>query len=124
MNGIGFRSLTEALDTKTARGLLVFHMFSALAEIDRSLIRERTRAGLSAARRIGRMGGRPPKLTDDDIEPLRRCSPIQILACRRLRTALTFHPRRFIVTSPQREVRIRQTFELNIDGPRLFKKLS
>jgi DNA invertase Pin-like site-specific DNA recombinase len=66
--GIGFRSLTEALDTTTAQGRLVFHMFGALAEFERSLIRERTQAGLAAARRLGRKGGRPPKLTDDDIE--------------------------------------------------------
>ena len=66
--GIGFRSLTEALDTTTAQGRLVFHMFGALAEFERSLIRERTQAGLAAARRLGRTGGRPPKLTDDDIE--------------------------------------------------------
>ena len=46
-------------------------MFSALAEFERSLIRERTRAGLAAARRIGRTGGRPPKLTDDDLEAAR-----------------------------------------------------
>ena len=57
VRNIGFRSLTEALDTTTAQGLLVFHMFSALAEFERSLIRERTRAGLAAARRIGRTGG-------------------------------------------------------------------
>src|SRR5271166_5589040 len=68
VRGVGFRSLTEAIDTTTAQGVLVFHMFSALAEFERSLIRERTRAGLAAARRAGRTGGRPPKLTDDDIE--------------------------------------------------------
>jgi DNA invertase Pin-like site-specific DNA recombinase len=68
VRGIGFRSLTEALDTTTAQGRLVFHMFGALAEFERSLIRERTQAGLAAARRIGRTGGRPPKLTDEDIE--------------------------------------------------------
>jgi DNA invertase Pin-like site-specific DNA recombinase len=68
LRNIGFRSLTEALDTTTAQGRLVFHMFGALAEFERSLIRERTRAGLAAARRIGRTGGRPPKLTEDDIE--------------------------------------------------------
>ncbi len=65
---IGFRSLTEAIDTTTAQGRLVFHMFSALAEFERSLIRERTQAGLAAAKRRGRTGGRPPKLTADDIE--------------------------------------------------------
>jgi DNA invertase Pin-like site-specific DNA recombinase len=68
LRGIGFRSLTEALDTTTAQGRLVFHMFGALAEFERSLIRERTQAGLAAARRAGRTGGRPPKLSDDDIE--------------------------------------------------------
>jgi DNA invertase Pin-like site-specific DNA recombinase len=71
VGNIGFRSLTEALDTTTAQGLLVFHMFSALAEFERSLIRERTRAGLAAARRIGRTGGRPKKLTEDDLEAAR-----------------------------------------------------
>lgn len=65
---IGFRSLTEALDTTTAQGRLVFHMFGALAEFERSLIRERTRAGLLAAKKGGRTGGRPSKLTYDDIE--------------------------------------------------------
>src|SRR5438270_5840891 len=49
LKGIGFRSLTEALDTTTAQGRLVFHMFGALAEFERSLIRERTQAGLAAA---------------------------------------------------------------------------
>jgi DNA invertase Pin-like site-specific DNA recombinase len=67
VRNIGFRSLIEALDTTTAQGLLFFHMFSALAEFERSLIRERTRAELAAAKRIGRTGGRPPKMTDDDI---------------------------------------------------------
>ena len=53
VRGVGFRSLTEALDTTTAQGRLVFHMFGALAEFERSLIRERTQAGLAAARRLG-----------------------------------------------------------------------
>ena len=65
VRGIGFRSLTEALDTTTAQGRLVVHRFGALAEFERSLIRERTHAGLAAARCVGRLGGRPPKL---DIE--------------------------------------------------------
>src|SRR4051794_31617091 len=68
VKGIGFRSLTEALDTTTAQGRLVFHMFGALAEFERSLIRERTQAGLAAARRLGRTGGPPRELTDDRIE--------------------------------------------------------
>ena len=67
---IGFRSLTEAIDT-TAQGVLVFHMFSALAEFERALIRERTRAGLAAAKRAGRTGGRPPKLSEDDLDVAR-----------------------------------------------------
>jgi DNA invertase Pin-like site-specific DNA recombinase len=69
VRGIGFRSLTEALDTTTAQGRLVFHMFGALAEFERGLIRECTQAGLAGrAAPRGRTGGRPPKLTDDDIE--------------------------------------------------------
>jgi DNA invertase Pin-like site-specific DNA recombinase len=71
IRGIGFRSLTESLDTTTAQGLLVFHLFSALAEFERGLIRERTRAGLAAARRVGRTGGRPRSLTEDDLEVAR-----------------------------------------------------
>jgi predicted site-specific integrase-resolvase len=76
LRGIGFRSLTEALDTTTAQGRLVYHMFGALAEFERSLIRERTQAGLAAARRAGRTGGRPPKLTEDDLESRGHCLPI------------------------------------------------
>jgi DNA invertase Pin-like site-specific DNA recombinase len=71
LRGVGFRSLTEAVDTTTAPGRLVFHMFGALAEFERSLIRERTQAGLAAARRAGRTGGRPPKLTADDLDVAR-----------------------------------------------------
>jgi DNA invertase Pin-like site-specific DNA recombinase len=71
LRGIGFRSLTEAIDTTTAQGVLVFHLFSALAEFERALIRERTRAGLAAAKRMGRTGGRPAKLLDDDLDVAR-----------------------------------------------------
>src|SRR5215210_3918276 len=62
--GIGFKSLTEQIDTTTSGGKLVFHVFGALAEFERDLIRERTQAGLAAARSRGRVGGRPKKLTD------------------------------------------------------------
>jgi DNA invertase Pin-like site-specific DNA recombinase len=62
--GVGFRSLTEQVDTTTPGGKLVFHVFGALAEFERDLIRERTHAGLAAARARGRTGGRPPKLAD------------------------------------------------------------
>jgi DNA invertase Pin-like site-specific DNA recombinase len=61
--GIGFRSLQEAIDTTTPGGKLVFHVFAALAEFERDLIRERTAAGLAAARARGRHGGRPPVMT-------------------------------------------------------------
>lgn len=60
--GVGFRSLHESVDTTTSAGKLVFHVFAALAEFERELIRERTRAGLVAARSRGRRGGRPPAL--------------------------------------------------------------
>jgi DNA invertase Pin-like site-specific DNA recombinase len=61
--GIGFKSLTESIDTTTSGGKLIFHIFGALAEFERNLIRERTQAGLTAARARGRTGGRPKALT-------------------------------------------------------------
>jgi len=61
--GVGFQSLQEHLDTTTSTGKLVFHMFGALAEFERDLIRERTQAGLVAARARGRLGGRPRGLS-------------------------------------------------------------
>jgi DNA invertase Pin-like site-specific DNA recombinase len=62
LKGVGFRSLNDAIDTTTAQGRLVFNLFASLAEFERDLIRERTRAGLSAARSRGRLGGRPKGL--------------------------------------------------------------
>src|SRR6266540_6711079 len=56
---IGFRSVTESIDTTTSGGKLIFHIFGALAEFERNIIRERTHAGLEAARARGRNGGRP-----------------------------------------------------------------
>jgi DNA invertase Pin-like site-specific DNA recombinase len=61
--GIGFKSLTENIDTTTSGGKLIFHIFGALAEFERNLIRERTQAGLSAARARGKRGERPKALT-------------------------------------------------------------
>jgi DNA invertase Pin-like site-specific DNA recombinase len=63
--GIGFISLTENIDTTTPGGKLIFHAMGALAEFERDLIRERTNAGLAAARARGRVGGRPRRLTTD-----------------------------------------------------------
>jgi len=65
--GIGFRSLTEGIDTTTSGGTLVFHLFGALAQFERDLIRERTRAGLSAAAARGRKGGRRVVVTPDKL---------------------------------------------------------
>ncbi len=62
--GIAFKSLQESIDTATPGGKLIFHMFGALAEFERNLIRERTMAGLQAARARGRQGGRPPALDE------------------------------------------------------------
>lgn len=59
---IGFKSVTEQIDTTTSGGKLIFHVFGALAEFERDLIRERTQAGLAAARARGKQGGRPKKL--------------------------------------------------------------
>ncbi|MCP5410127.1 MAG: recombinase family protein [Chromatiaceae bacterium] len=64
----GFKSLTESIDTTTAGGKLIFHIFGGLAEFERSIIRERTNAGLQAARERGRIGGRPPSLSDKDLK--------------------------------------------------------
>jgi DNA invertase Pin-like site-specific DNA recombinase len=69
--GVGFRSLSEAIDTTTPGGKLVFHIFAALAEFERDLIRERTRAGLEAARARGRNGGRPSVMTADKLRVAR-----------------------------------------------------
>lgn len=66
--GIGFCSIKENIDTTTAGGRLVFHIFGALAEFEHSLIRERTIAGLSAARARGRVGGRKQRLSRTDVK--------------------------------------------------------
>jgi len=63
--GVGFKSLQESIDTSTSTGKLIFHIFGALAEFERNLIRERTNAGLKAARARGRLGGRPQSLDDE-----------------------------------------------------------
>jgi DNA invertase Pin-like site-specific DNA recombinase len=65
--GVGFRSLTEGVDTGTPNGRLVFHIFGALTEFERDLIRERTGAGLAAALARGRKGGRRPVITEEKL---------------------------------------------------------
>lgn len=65
IKGIGFRSLNDAIDTTTAQGRLVFNLFASLAEFERDMIRERTKAGLAAARARGRIGGRPKGLSTE-----------------------------------------------------------
>jgi len=70
-SGVAFESLTEKIETASAAGKLVFHVFAALAEFERSLIRERTHAGLAAARARGRAGGRKPKLSEKQIREIK-----------------------------------------------------
>lgn len=69
--GIGFVSLTDAIDTASPGGMLVFHVLGAIAEFERALIRERTKAGLAEARRRGRKGGRPKGMTPKDVAAAR-----------------------------------------------------
>jgi len=64
---IGFLSLTESINTTTSGGRLIFHIFASLAEFERSIIRERTTAGLRAAKQNGRIGGRPSSLQEKDL---------------------------------------------------------
>ncbi|EJG5926754.1 recombinase family protein, partial [Salmonella enterica] len=70
--GIHFQSLTDSIDTRTSMGRFFFHVMSALAEMERELIVERTNAGLAAARAQGRIGGRPSAFSPDEIAQLRR----------------------------------------------------
>ena len=73
--GVGLMSVQEKIDTSSSGGRLVFHMFGALAEFERNLVRERTQAGLNAARARGRKGGRPKVL-----EPAKRRLAVQLYA--------------------------------------------
>lgn len=70
--GAGFRSLAEDIDTTTPAGRLIFHVFASIAQFERERISERTREGLEAARRRGRVGGRPPALSTAQVAEVRR----------------------------------------------------
>lgn len=69
--GIGLKSLQDPVDTSSPSGKLVFHIFAALAEFERGVIRDRTNAGLKSARERGRLGGRPPALSPEDLQAAR-----------------------------------------------------
>lgn len=70
--GVQFKSLTDAIDTGTPAGRFFFHVMASLAEMERELIIERTRAGLDAAKQLGRKGGRKPKMTSSKIESAKK----------------------------------------------------
>lgn len=70
-----FKSLTDSIDTGTPSGRFFFHVMASLAEMERDLIVERTRAGLDVARQLGRKGGRKPKMTDSKIESAKNGVP-------------------------------------------------
>ena len=70
MRGVAFRSLTEAIDTTNSHGAFLFNLFGTLAEYERVLITERVNAGLAAARRRGRKGGRPPTIDTEKVEQI------------------------------------------------------
>lgn len=72
VKGVGFRSITENIDTTTSGGRLVFHLFGALAQFERDLIRERTKAGLQAAEQRGRRGGRQAVVTPEKLTKARQ----------------------------------------------------
>lgn len=78
--GVGLISLQEKIDTTTANGKLVFHIFCSLAEFEREIIRERTNAGLAAARARGRVGGRKKALKEEDVKALRALSQDKTLS--------------------------------------------
>lgn len=113
-SGISLESVTEKIETGSAAGKLVFHVFAALAEFERNLIRERTHAGLAAARARGRSGGRKPKLGEKqlrEIKALLRDPAIQVADVARRygvsRTTLYKHvgviaPRDRVVNDPDK----------------------
>ena len=96
--GAGFRSLAEDIDTTTPAGRLVFHVFASIAQFERERISERTREGLDAARRRGRVGGRPPALSgaqrvevrrmrDEELRPLPEIAQLFRVSVKTIRRA-------------------------------------
>jgi DNA invertase Pin-like site-specific DNA recombinase len=77
---VGFKSLPKNIDTTTSGGKLIFHIFGALAEFEREIIRERTTAGLDAARSRGKVGGRPKALSAKELQMLRNMAADKSLA--------------------------------------------
>ena len=90
--GVGFRSLSESIDTTTPGGRLVFHVMGALAEFERGLVSERTKAGMAAAKARGVTLGRPPKLTAAQIEGARRSIESNTVTARDLANSLGVTP--------------------------------
>lgn len=82
--GVNFRSVTERMDTATPGGVLIFNVFASMAQFERDLIRERTHAGLAAARARGRKGGRPSKLSDKDKRRVRELGASRALTIREI----------------------------------------
>ncbi|MEE4212415.1 MAG: recombinase family protein [Parvularcula sp.] len=76
--GAGFRSLAEDIDTTTPAGRLIFHVFASIAQFERERIAERTREGLEAARKRGRVGGRPPALSAAQRDEVRRMRDVEL----------------------------------------------
>ena len=133
---MGFRSLTEAIDTTTPGGRLVFHVFAAIAEFERSIIqerKERTLAGLDAARARGRTGGRPPKLGPEEVEAAKAMLSVSKLTfsevCRQLgvgRSTLYrhLHASGWEPKEMQKAV-LRQTLEDDMDRrPGVYRRLA
>jgi DNA invertase Pin-like site-specific DNA recombinase len=104
--GVGFRSLHESIDTTSSVGKFQFHVFSALAEFERDLIRDRTMAGLRAARERGRQGGRPRSLTPEQIWMAARLIKTREVSIKEICTMLKVSkPTLYRYVSPTGEIR-------------------
>ncbi len=102
--GFGFKSLTESIDTPTSGGKLAFHIPGALAEFEREIIRERTNAGLQAARARGRHGGPKHKLTQKQIQLARQSSMLGIHRSKKSAKRLVSPGQHFTGTSKREKV--------------------